>query len=414
MALASLYLCYLPLTEPLVETQVLAYLRGLAADGHEIHLLTFETERRGRRSRGDVRRRLAADGIHWHGLRYHKRPSLLATIVDVACGAALAGLVVRRHRIRLLHVRNHVPAAMALPVRLLTGAGLLFDVRGLMAEEYADGGLWRTGSVAWRLTKWVERRTVARADALVVLTRRALPLLVERPNELLEAGRAVVIPTCADVDRIVAAGGQRETVREELDLVGSRVIVYAGKFSTWYLAEEMARFFARLHAKDAQARFLVLTPSDPELIRRELAAAGLASDTYRIRSVLPAEVGAHLAAADLAISFIAPAPSKAASSPTKIGEYLAAGLPIVVSAGVGDTDELLRDGRVGVVVDSHDDDAYDRAIAAVEVLLGEPDIRARCVEVARRSLSLDRVGVASYRRLYADLERRLNPIEARH
>src|SRR5205085_11606858 len=39
---AALYICYFGLREPLVQTQVLPYLRELAARGHRMSLLTFE------------------------------------------------------------------------------------------------------------------------------------------------------------------------------------------------------------------------------------------------------------------------------------------------------------------------------------------------------------------------------------
>src|ERR1051326_9263552 len=41
----SLYICYFGLREPLVQTQVLPYLRELAKSGVAIFLLTFEPER---------------------------------------------------------------------------------------------------------------------------------------------------------------------------------------------------------------------------------------------------------------------------------------------------------------------------------------------------------------------------------
>ena len=59
--------------------------------------------------------------------------------------------------------------------------------------------------------------------------------------------------------------------------------------------------------------------------------------------------GCYLAAADFGISFIRPVPSKVSSSPTKIGEFLGAGLPVVCTSGVGDLDALVtRD--VGTLV----------------------------------------------------------------
>src|SRR4051795_8898923 len=89
------YLCYLEPDDPLVQTQVVAYLRGLAAAGNRIHLLTFETAPLTRERRRVLRRVLASEGIRWHGLRYHKRPSLPATVFDVLAGAAYAVLLMR-------------------------------------------------------------------------------------------------------------------------------------------------------------------------------------------------------------------------------------------------------------------------------------------------------------------------------
>ena len=43
---AALYICYFGLREPLVQTQVLPYLRELARGGVRMSLLTFEPDRK--------------------------------------------------------------------------------------------------------------------------------------------------------------------------------------------------------------------------------------------------------------------------------------------------------------------------------------------------------------------------------
>src|SRR5689334_9016180 len=116
--LRALYICYLSLDDPLVHTQVVAYLEGLAARGHVIHLLTFDTPLTEQR-RSELAEQMAAKGIHWHSLRYHKAPSLPATVFDVFAGVAFALRLIRRERLTAVHARNHVPAAMALIVRRL-------------------------------------------------------------------------------------------------------------------------------------------------------------------------------------------------------------------------------------------------------------------------------------------------------
>src|SRR5919108_2368443 len=98
-SLSSLYISYLALSDPLVETQVVAYLEGLAHLGHRIHLLTFETRRLKRADHDATAARLARRGIMWHSLRYHKRPSLPVTAYDTVRGAIKAGRLVNEHNL---------------------------------------------------------------------------------------------------------------------------------------------------------------------------------------------------------------------------------------------------------------------------------------------------------------------------
>jgi glycosyltransferase involved in cell wall biosynthesis len=393
--LRALYICYLSLADPLVRTQVVAYLAGLAERGHTIHLLTFETEL-GRRRRRELRTELARHGITWHGLRYHKRPSLPATVYDTFAGATVASWLVVRHRLQLLHARSHVPLAMTLLARPLTRRRIVFDIRGLLAEEYADAGRWSRGGAAYRITDWIQRVGLRRADGFVVLTERVRrQLWGDDPP-----ANTHVIPCCADFDRL--APGDID-VRSDLDLGDRPIVVYVGKLTGVYMDREMADFFVVARRLRPELALLVLTQSPADSIVDELRRADVPADAYRITSAPSEEVGAYLATADFAICFCHPKPSLIAASPTKIGEYLAAGLPVVSGPDVGDTDMILRDERVGVIVDAFGDDAYERAAARMLELASEPEVRARCREVAERLLSLREVGIPRYDALYREI-----------
>src|SRR5690349_9260699 len=150
--LRVLYVCYLSLDDPLVHTQVVAYLAGLAAQGHVVHLLTFETSRLTHARRRELRDQMREERIHWHGLRYHKRPSLPATVFDTMLGATVVVALVRRFRLQAVHAHSHIPVMMALLARRAARFALLFDIRGILAEEYVDMGNWRRGSIPFRLT----------------------------------------------------------------------------------------------------------------------------------------------------------------------------------------------------------------------------------------------------------------------
>jgi glycosyltransferase involved in cell wall biosynthesis len=391
----ALYICYLTLADPLVRTQVVAYLAGLAERGHTIHLLTFETEL-SRSRRRELRGEMAELGIGWHGLRYHKRPSLPATIYDTFMGAVVSASLVLRHRLQIVHARSHVPLAMALLARVVTRRKIVFDIRGLLAEEYADAGRWRRDGAAYRLTNWIQSVGLRRADGFVVLTERVRRELwgYQPPTT------AYVIPCCADFDRLSPGGAD---VRGELGLGEAPVMVYVGKLTGVYMDREMADFFVVARRAAPRLVFLVLTQSPPDSIVDELRQAEVPESAYRITSAASDAVGAYLAAADFAICFCHPKPSLIAASPTKIGEYLAAGLPVVSGPDVGDTDTLLAAEGAGVVVTAFGEAEYERAATAVLGLAAGDDTRDRCRAVAERVFSLREVGIPRYDALYRQL-----------
>src|SRR5215212_10182056 len=337
-SLRVLYICYLSLDDPLVHSQVVAYLEGLRRCEHTVHLLTFDTDisaERRRQLAGDLERR----GIRWHSLRYHKRPSLPATVYDVLAGVGAALRIMRRYRLSAVHARNHVPAATALIVRRLTGCRLIFDLRGLMAEEYVDAGRWRRGGLAYRLTNWIQRAALRRADGIVVLTEAVREHLF---NDHLPEVPLAVVPCCAE---IASGDGRRvrpNDARVELGLGDRPVMVYVGKFTGWYMEREMVDFYRSARRLSPALLFLVLTQSDRAVIDAEFRRAGICASDYLITRVEASEVETYLAAADFGISFVRPSFSKISSSPTKIAEYLAAGVP-VVSTAIGDLRELFAD-----------------------------------------------------------------------
>jgi glycosyltransferase involved in cell wall biosynthesis len=408
--LGALYICYLSLNDPLVHTQVVAYLAGLASEGHRIHLLTFETGRLTRRRRRELRDLLAEQGIAWHGLRYHKRPSLPATAYDTLAGAVVASGIVLGHRLGAVHGRNHVPVAMALIAKRLLWwrrLALIFDIRGLMAEEYEDAGRWTRDGVPFRLTKAIERRGIDRAEAIVVLTERVRQQLFGAAA----TPRVHVIPCCADLELIARARHRGPARRKALGLGEAQVMVYVGKFGGWYLTAEMARFFVCARASMPHLHFLILTQEDTGPITHELARAGADPGHYTITSAPAQLVAEYLAAADFGISLIRPAPSKASSSPTKIGEYLGAGLPVLCTAGVGDLDAMIGP-EVGVIVHEHTDVAYAAAASRMASLLARPETGERCRALARSTLSLAAVGIPRYRDLYAEVAGTARPDRA--
>jgi len=402
----SLYICYFGINEPLVQTQVLPYLRELIKDGHQITLLTFEPKSLDRDG-VEAGRAICGGGIEWHWLRYHKRLSALATFWDVLCGAWFIRRFIARENPEILHARVHVPALMGAIARKLSGRKpkILFDIRGFMPEEYTDAGIWPEGGVVYRLVKRVERWLMKEADAFVVLTLRAREILFPESCETgrEKHGRPVeVIPCCVDMKRFESATGEsRIEVRRALGIGTRPVAVYVGAFGGCYLTMETAELFGVMRERDPETFAMILTQSDREVIEPLLKAHGYGEADYFIGKVPSSDIPRYLSAADIAVSFIKACYSKIATSPTKNAEYLACGLPIIANTGVGDVDALIVENGVGAMVKKFSTDDYLEALSQVDRL---SDISYKCRETAVREFDLETIGGMKYRGLYFKLQ----------
>ena len=403
MTARALYICYFGLREPLVQTQVLPYLRELVSGGVTMTLLTFEPDLRRRwnaESLAEWRERLRQDGIEWEVLPYHKRPSLPATLYDIVAGVRRARAIAGRAGLDIIHGRSHVGAAIGALAKKLTGARLIFDIRGFLADEYVDSGNWRAGGILHRMTKAAERWLIRAADGFVVLTERARQTIFPEGA----AGRPLeVIPCCVDPARFTSAAKRdRVALGAELGLTGRTVFVYVGARGGYSLVRETAELLGVAREADPRVFALVLTQTSPTAIAAELERAGLSPADYRVMSVPPDAVPEYLRASDVALSLIRTSFARRSASPTKFAEYLNAGLPIVSTAGVGDLDAQIAGWRVGVLLDSLDRAAMIEALRAMEELRRDPELAARC-----RALSLEydlhSIAGVRYRRLYAEV-----------
>jgi len=400
-----MFISYNGMLDPLGQTQVLPYLRELAKKGVRFTLLSFERTRaftaEGAAKCEELRRELETQGIEWHRLRYHRRPSVPATIYDVLAGIRKASVLVQRNKIEMVHARGHIPATIALALKRRFGIKMIFDLRGLMAEEYVDAEHWRQGGLPYRITKSAERQILAATDAIVTLTERIWPIIREWEGLRGRTPHHEVIPCCVDLARFQFSNEERVRRRNELGLVDQFTVVYSGSLDGWYLTETMADFFASFVKRNPKAHLLWLTTGSHDRVRQLMGDRNVGAEHYSVRAVAAAEVPSYLSAADAGLAFIKRCVSKMASSPTKNGEYLACGLPLIINAGIGDSDALVDQWQAGVLVEEFTETEYAGAGKHIEAMVASPGAREKARRVAEQLFNLEAVAGERYASLYS-------------
>lgn len=394
MTPSTIYLTRNGLLEPLGQSQVMAYLRGLA-QGYRITLITYEKEadRADAARMEQMRAECEALGIRWLPQHFRAQPKVIAPAISMLRMVWLLLRETNGQNARLIHARSYIPAAVALIVSRMTGVPFIFDMRALWPEELITAGRLTRGSWLHRAIVAAERVCLARAGAVVSLTEAAVDHLRRIYPSALTGQRIAVIPTCADLDRFVPAATPP----------AERVIGCLGTvLSGWFRLDWLASFLAVAAARDPGARFELTTLDDPEAVRAALDPQGKLGARLTIAPSAQDKVQDVLQRQTASVMFFTDGLSKLGSSPTRMGEILGCGMPVVANDGVGDVAAIIRRHRVGVLADSAAPDAMAEAWDGLLALLTESDIAARCRVAAEEVFSLE-AGTRSYAALYREL-----------
>ena len=264
---------------------------------------------------------------------------------------------------------------------------IIADIRGAWPEEFlfARGYDGPDGADADSLAGYAFHRarlrgSLDRAGGVISVSPGMLEWLEEQGAP---RSRLTYVPCC--VQTVTFDPAVRDQTRAELRLSHHLVLAYAGTLGRYQHIEDGVIPFVRAMAERHNDVHLLALVPDPAAMRRMLHAQGVPSDRATALTVAQRDVTRYLSAADAGLLLRAPSRMNRFSQPTKLGEYLAAGLPVIVSRGTGQVDALIERNAAGLVVEAFD--------VSWPQLLGEADrvwhgLRSRGEELRRNALTL--------------------------
>ena len=229
---------------------------------------------------------------------------------------------------------------MAFPLR---GPDLIYDFRGDVVAEAAALGASR---MRQGLLKSLCRMAFSRATTVLTVSKASTAILASEYG----VSNCVVFPSAVDAGWFQRAASNRDPTREALRVeVGDILLVYAGSLSHYQMIPEMLETWREL-SRLPHVHFLLLTSQQPASGRHP--SLDLVSEIPRLThaSVPRSEMPSYLAAADIGFLLREEDPLNVVASPVKFGEYLAAGLAVVTSPGLGDVSQMVRNRNLGVLV----------------------------------------------------------------
>jgi glycosyltransferase involved in cell wall biosynthesis len=402
-----LYISYDGMTDPLGQSQVLPYICGLSQKGYRYTLLSCEKPERYATHRATIEKICLENHIDWQPIMYTKKPPVLSTIWDVITLQKKAYKLHKKMKFSLTHCRGYISSLIGLSLRRRHGVPFLFDMRGFWADEKKDAGAWRVSHPMYKMVyeffKLKEQDFIRDSAAIISLTHAG-------KNEMLRWDLGIspdkinMIPCCVDTAHFNQEHVNTEktlALKEELNIQPTdTVLSYLGSIGTWYMLDEMLDFFKIWLESYPNSKFLFITHDEHERIMEAASKRNL-SQKIIIKPAQRHEVPQILSLSQASLFFIRPTYSKMSSSPTKQGEIMAMGIPIICNTGVGDTDTIVKNYNSGALVTSFDVTAYQKAIQ---------DFDAKTFDAAAlRKGAIDyfdlEKGVASYQTVYETIYR---------
>ncbi|MEO6868845.1 MAG: glycosyltransferase [Ginsengibacter sp.] len=398
-----LFISYDGMTDPLGQSQVIPYLSGLVKYGYRFTIISCEKKERFIKSESRIRETLLPFQIKWIPLTYHKNPPILSAIYDLV---NIKRTAKRHHKLDpfdMVHTRSGTSALAGLWMKKKFGIRFLNDIRDFYSQSRIDSGQWKQSNPIFRMVfqyfNKKEREALIKNDGIVCLTHKADKIIKSDILYKMDVPLEV-IPCSVDLNLFNPQNinlQKKNELKNKLNFEHSDIVfTYLGSVGTWYLSKEMFSFFKAIENKISNAKFLIISPDDPNVIKRIMKEVDFKTEKTKIISASRSEVPLLLSLSSYSVFFIKPCFSKQASSPTKLGEIMAMGIPVITNAGVGDVKEIVEKYQAGIVLNNLKEENFKKIS---ENLLKMNFDSKMIIEGAKEYFNLENA-VLKYKHLY--------------
>jgi hypothetical protein len=358
------------ISEGVGSSQILPLLQRIACEGLNVNLISFEKHP----PTNSVISELKKSNIVWNQRSFEKRGYLggLSRLIEIKSEIA---------NTEIIHARSDIPAVAAV---LSKEAPVLWDIRSLWADQRS---FMETNQIKKKIIsslRVLESVASSGSAAISTLTSSVVPILEARHKDL--PTLQIVVPTAVDLVRFKFVPNLPNSIKG----------LYSGTYNDYYDLVLSKKFIEQMF-KLGPLEVEWARPKESSRISLNAGeTASFAATQIEMANIIPNY------SFGVSVCKLNAGASLTAAMPTKIGEFLACGRPIVVNKGLGDMDQFIEESRIGVILDGNPSNLKRSAGELIE-LLNDKDTPSRCRAVAEKYFSMD-VGARKYLGIYEEMK----------
>lgn len=225
-------------------------------------------------------------------------------------------------------------------------AKVCFDARGAYEAEWSEYLKEHSPALAAKM-KEMEKEALTKADYRIAVSQKLVEYWKEQYGY--EGSNHVVIPCTLDssnpmnYDKTIA-----EKLRKEFKVADDEILlVYSGSSAQWQSFGQLEEHITKALAGNPKIKLLMLAKQGAGKVMAERFPGRVIQAWVR-----PDEVYAYLYAGDYGLLIREASVTNKVSSPVKFAEYLAAGLQVIISEGIGDYSNFVKEHNSGMLVNT--------------------------------------------------------------
>lgn len=317
--------------------------------------------------------------------RYPHGHSFFAQLIRQTINSFVVLYYSRKLRIELIFAYSHKSFFVSILSKVLLHLKLIFHWGGDFLDEFILQR--KKNNILFRLNfyfrKTLEKVTVKFADRVFCISPEAVNYL----KKITLIDKIDFLPNSVDISKFNYSKEEYIKIRKEKNIHNRFVVLYSGSLSTYQCVEEMINFFSILKTYIQNAFFLFCTFGSKEEINKYFIKYNLEPKDYRIKNLALEEVPKYMKSADLGLIFRKPMSLNKVAFPTKFAEYLASGVPILLSGSLVSLAKIVESNKLGIVINSLDKKSYHEVSAILREMDSSLENKKICFEYAKRNYS---------------------------
>ncbi|MDJ0773835.1 MAG: glycosyltransferase [Mastigocoleus sp. MO_167.B18] len=250
-------------------------------------------------------------------------------------------------KVQIIHAQNHIAGLYAIFTKLVARKLIVLDVHGVRFAERVYGKRKQLGDYLWvdKIAYFLEEWILKKYDGLIFVSHA-----MSKFYRCTSSNNYAVVPCCVDTDKFKIYDTYNVLLNDELHISERFIVTYNGTFfTTWQEPNDIVEIFNEIKSKIPHAFLLILSGDDSKKIKKFILNKGILEKDVGVYSLKHDSVPQWLSISNLGLLIRRKSVVNTVASPTKFGEYLSCGVPVVISENVGDFSQIVSEQDIGLI-----------------------------------------------------------------